>query len=247
MYIRLQIYIYIYIYLINLYILISDYIIITNTIHVIFEWLCLHSFHYLSPSSNALHEMSQTLFSFHKLHELLKKIWNGYLSEAIQGGWLSNSGTTMDIHGMFRPSATTSEKQHRNPWFQQCSYIISVFLLFFKGEFIVNNISFLHCFFTDFLPPPRFVRGATSRAANFTLEDFNDFCCSFTAKRDATIMIGKLNLPGVQQKTAQAKQASTFHWNPMGKTKRKKIQEAETHNESQTPPSNDSNSKLWMV
>lgn len=111
--IRLQI----YLNLTNVYILISDYIIITNTIHVMFEWLCLDSFHHLSPSSNALHEMSQTLFRFHNLHELLKKIWNGYLSEAIQGGWLSNSGnasrkslwrtSTMDIHGMLRPSATT--------------------------------------------------------------------------------------------------------------------------------------------
>ena len=140
------------------------------------------------------------------------------------------------------------KKQHRNPWFQQWSYIISVFLLFFKGDFIIVKIFFPALLFYRFFAAAQFVRGATSRAANFTLEDFNDFCCSFTAKRDATIMIGKLNLPGVQVQNCPGQASkTTFHWNPMGKTKSNKIQEAETHNESQTPPSNDSNSKLWMV
>ena len=68
----------------------------------------------------------------------------------------------------------------------------------------------------------QFVRGATSRAANFTLEDFNDFCCSFTAKRDATIMIGKLNLPGVQQKNCPGQASFNVSLKSNGQNKNKK-------------------------
>ena len=97
------------------------------------------------------------------------------------------------------------------------------FFFCFLKEMSSSTI-FLSCtaFLPIFSPPPKFVRGATSRAANFTLEDFNDFCCSFTAKRDATIMIGKLNLPGVQKKNCPGQASFNVSLKSNGQNKNKK-------------------------
>ena len=140
------------------------------------------------------------------------------------------------------------KKHHRNPWFQQWSYIISVFLLFFKGDVIVNNISFLHCFFTDFFAAAKVCPRCHITSCQLHAGGFQRFLLFLHRKARCNDHDRQIEpARGAKKKLPRPSKLQRFIEIQRAKQKQKKSRKLKLTMSEKTPPWNDSNSNSMEV